>query len=263
MNHVPAPNERLFDLLADRSVSLLDDNAQAELDALLAAHPNAEDGSFEHAATALMLALAGPIEPMPAELQSRIVNSLQSSAPATSLRLTQPIADPKRSRLVMWGWSGWLAAAACLVIAVSLVMNRPTQSRSPSLAEARGQFLQLAADAQRTNWADWDNPEQPGVTGEVAWSEAEQRGYMTFSGLAVNDPTVEQYQLWIIDERGMEQRISGAIFNCDTQTGECVVEISPGIEVHNAAAFAVTIEKPEGVWVSDMSRRVVIATLSG
>jgi hypothetical protein len=34
----------------------------------------------------------------------------------------------------------------------------------------------------------------------------------------------------------------------------------PGIRVVGAAAFAITIERPEGTWVSDMKRRVVIAS---
>jgi hypothetical protein len=41
--------------------------------------------------------------------------------------------------------------------------------------------------------------------------------------------------------------------------GELVVPIRPAIEVQGAAAFAVTIEKVGGTWVSDMKRRVVIA----
>jgi anti-sigma-K factor RskA len=110
------------------------------------------------------------------------------------------------------------------------------------------------------SWGEWEGPEQRGVRGEVAWSEAAQRGYMTFEGLAPNDPTEEQYQLWIIDERGLEQRISGGVFDAD-EDGNLVVEIEPAVEIHNAAAFAVTIERPGGVWVSDMTRRVVIAAL--
>lgn len=261
--------DRLLELLADREVGTLSSAEQAELDALLAEHPGADDGSLEAAAVALMLGSLGEIEEMPAGVRSRVRGALGPAEP--TLRLTDapaPVAQPtpKNTPLV---WSGWLAAAACLIVAAVAWFNRPTPTPTPtptpapSVAQARSEFLQTAPDVKTAAWGDWNDPEQKGVTGEVAWSEAEQTGYMTFKGLAVNDPTEEQYQLWIIDERGMGQRISGAIFDCDTETGQCVVKIDPGIEVHNAAAFAVTIEQPEGVWVSDMSRRVVIASLNG
>lgn len=261
MSNTPTPNDRLLELLADREAGSLDAETRRELDALLGEHRGADDGSIEEAAVAMMLASLGEVEEMPADVRSRVLGSLAPAKAAPELRLTDaptPVAKPRGNVLA---WSGWLAAAACLVIAAGVITNRAGPAPDPAASRAR--FLQTAADVKRTAWQDWDDPEQPGVTGEVAWSESAQKGYMTFSGLAANNPTIEQYQLWIIDERGMGQRISGAIFDCDTATGECVVEIDPAIEVHGAAAFAVTIEKPEGVWVSDMSRRVVIATLDG
>jgi hypothetical protein len=83
---------------------------------------------------------------------------------------------------------------------------------------------------------------------------------MKFENLPALDETKERYQLWIIDSRGMEQRISGGVFN--GAAGNQFVVIDPGIDVDRAAAFAITIERPDGVWVSDMKRRVVIAAKS-
>lgn len=265
-------DDRLLELLADREVESLSDADRAELDALLAETPDADDGSMEQAAVMAMLGSLGVEEDMPAELRRSTLAAIESSenagagqaptpvaAPETPLRLAGSPAETPRPRVSVIAWSGWVAAAACLVIAGLTVIRSPEAALSPS--EARARFLQTTSDVAVANWGDWDNPEQPGVTGTIEWSESAQKGYMTFEGLAVNNPTEEQYQLWIIDERGMEQRISGAIFDADAE-GRVVVEVDPGIEVHNAAAFAVTIEKPEGVWVSDMSRRVVIAALN-
>src|SRR4051812_42363633 len=87
---------------------------------------------------------------------------------------------------------------------------------------------------------DWDNPEFKGVTGTVVWCDRAQKGYLKLTGLPANNPETEQYQLWIVDSRGMGQRISGAIFN--SSGGETVVAIEPGIPIKSASAFAVTIE---------------------
>ncbi|MBK7403693.1 MAG: anti-sigma factor [Phycisphaerales bacterium] len=169
-------------------------------------------------------------------------------------------ASSRGRRVSLAAWSGWLAAAACLTLALIIASRLAPQTSSP--LDARQAFLQNAPDVQTAAWSDWDTPEHPGVRGEVAWSESEQKGYMTFDGLQPNDPAKEQYQLWIIDERGLEQRISGAIFNC-ADPDHVVVEIEPAVRIHGAAAFAITIERPGGVWVSDMTRRVVIASLKG
>jgi hypothetical protein len=133
-------------------------------------------------------------------------------------------------------------------------------------ALAKDTYLQLASatTALKLSWGDWSDAnvacEKPGVKGDVVWDEARKTGVMKFANLPKLDATKEQYQLWIIDSRGMEQRISGGVFN--GFGGEQYVLIDPGIAVDRAAAFAVTIERPDGVWVSDMKRRVVIAAAS-
>lgn len=267
MSGAPFLDDRLLELLADREVSGLSEAEQRELEALLAETPGADDGSMERAAVALMLASLGDGEAMPESVRERALGAIRGGGSgagrAEGLRLTGERGSGPRVGVL--AWSGWIAAAACLVIAGITVVNSQNARRAEGVAslspEAVERFLAEAPDAKVAEWSPWDNPEVPGVEGRVVWSESAQTGYLTFRGLRPNDPTEEQYQLWIIDERGMDQRISGAIFDADPETGEVVVRIDPGIEVRNAAAFAVTIEQPEGVWVSDMSRRVVIAQL--
>lgn len=259
MNHGSTSYERLLDLLADRAAGLLDDAGRRELDALLALHPEADDDSMEHAAAAATVALVGDREPMPAGLQSRLLAALREAEDSPPLQLTEAPSRERAKGTAVLAWGGWFVAAACLAFAAFIAISRSPQAKSP--VEARQEFLQSAADIRVATWNDWNDPEQKGVTGEVAWSETSQKGYMAFKGLALNDPSREQYQLWIIDERGLEQRISGGVFNAVPETGEMVVEIDPAVRVRQAQAFAITIERPGGVWVSDMNRRVVIASL--
>jgi hypothetical protein len=171
--------------------------------------------------------------------------------------------QPGRRRSGLPAWSGWLAAAACLVVAVAALALRPG---APSLAEQRAQVL-AASDVVTIPWKDWAlngaDPEITGVQGEVVWSDSLQKGFMRFVGLPANDPRIQQYQLWIVDERGLvdetgqSARISGGVF--DATGKEVIVPIEPRLFVRGARLFAVTIESPGGTWVSDMSRRVVAA----
>ena len=129
------------------------------------------------------------------------------------------------------------------------------------LAERRQQLLEVP-DTIQIAWQPFDLPdapaEQPGVQGDVVWSDELQQGYIRFVGLEPNDPDVEQYQVWVIDERGLEQKVSGGVFNASAD-GEIIVPIEPGIDVGRVALFAITVENPGGTWVPDLERRVVVA----
>lgn len=267
----PLPaDDRLLDLLTEQATLGLDEQHAGELRVLLSRFGLAEEeASLDKCASAYALAFLGSqglMDPPPSLLAKvhsagrdwcqsvRDQRADQASKPAPSPLTFPPAAPvmvlPARG---MPRWAPWLAAAAGITLAaiawLPTVLNTKPTNPVATVSDDPG--------AVRLAWRDWDSPEQPGVTGEVVWSESKQSGYMKFVGLKPNDPAQEQYQLWIIDSRGMEQRISGAIFNASA--GETIVPIKPGIDVKQAAAFALTIEKPGGVWVSDMKRRVVIA----
>lgn len=274
-----AGGDRLLDLLCDRATCGLSEAERAEFEALCAEFPELNDGSIERAAAAADVAISrGGVERMPDHLRTKILldgQRIVSGQGASGASRRAPERTPtsvrasgaRRSDPMRIG--GWLAAAAAIVVA-AIGWMRPggtgvAPDTTPPVAirpasEVRAQLLASAPDAVVIPLADWDNPEQAGVTGDVVWSESEQAGYLRLAGLKRNDPTVEQYQLWIVDSRGMGQRISGALFDAtpDPVTGEVVVRIEPRIATQGAAAFALTIEKPGGVWVSDMTRRVVI-----
>jgi hypothetical protein len=282
----PEDRELLNELLAERALQGLEDADRAKLTELLQSAGLEDDESFDFAAAAAMLAIADPAERPPASVYTRAAQAAEIFARemensrnvmgTPALRLTEPDALMPRPRRISSAWLGWMAAAACLAFAaigwIQIFANRqnalPPQVALASLRDA----VATAPDAKRMMWSDWDKPEIQGVKGDVVWSEDGQKGYMTFRGLPANDPTKEQYQLWIVDERGLEQRVSGGIFNgTGESTGwqgevraqrvgdELIVEISPRIHVGKPALFAVTVEKPGGTWVSDMKRRVVVA----
>ena len=66
---------------------------------------------------------------------------------------------------------------------------------------------------------------------------------MCFVGMPVNDPTVEQYQLWIIDPERDDEPIDGGVLDI-TGTGEVFVAIDAKLNVIEPAALVITIEKP-------------------
>lgn len=261
------PNAIDRELLAAAAAGDLTDAERAVVDAMLASDPQAraELEALQLAAGAAAAASITP-EAMPSELRAQILRSRPIQLPQEAYQ-APPASGARAGRLPPS--LGWLAAAACLALAAAAWIFRPAPPRPPSVAEQRQQLLAEAPDAIQLDWQEWalngQPPEITGVQGDVVWSESRQEGYVRFVGLPVNIPDEQQYQLWIIDERGLvdettgqSARISGALFNAPK--GELIVPIDPAIPVKEAAAFAVTIEPPGGVWASDLNRRVVIAS---
>ena len=145
------------------------------------------------------------------------------------------------------------------------------------MAQLRDQLIEQVEPASllRYSWTPTQDPAVVGeVGGELIWDEATDQGYMTISGLEVNDPSEFQYQLWIFDatrplgelpQHGdafgglLTQRpIDGGVFDI-TDTGEVVIPIDAKLMVQQGVAFAVTVERPGGVVVSDRSRVPLLA----
>lgn len=241
------------------------DAALAELDADLASNPYAE---VVAAATA---ALVAPVAVRP-DLAARItavgIEQLRRGDGSGSMRITPSTVRSASSPGRPWvAWSGWIvAAAACVALAFTAVRQSPGPAPVADLAVARQGFI-AACSAQsdrafvRADWGPGNTPDQ--VRGDVVWSDQQQRGYLRFAGLPVNDPEKWVYQLWIFDAQGDDRYpVDGGVFNIatvDPKTGEAIVEIDPKIKVGKGVMFAVTIEKPGGVVVSDRSKIVALA----
>lgn len=257
--------ERVAELLTERAVFGLSESEQRELNELA---PELDGEAFELAAAAAHLAMT-PMMPLPAAVRKRLEVAAEaflstgSDAGRGSLRL-----EMERGR---GGgrvrWAGWVAAAACLALAATAWW--PSLRPGPTAEERRAALVSGAPDLLRLTWGDFNSlderrepPEVRGVTGDVVWSDARQEGVLTFRNLPPNDPSKERYQLWIVDaERGLSQRVDGGVFDV-ARPGEAVIAFRGKLPVSRAIGFAVTIEEPDGVVVSDMSRRVVLALKS-
>ena len=160
-----------------------------------------------------------------------------------------------------FAWVGWMAA--CLLLAGWLVVW-PAGGADAEGVTAFRQYaaLQGRPETVAVSWAAGPTAGDQPATGEVVWSPPEQAGVMRLVDLPVNDPTVEQYQLWIFDaERDERYPVDGGVFDV-RQAGESFVPFRPRVPVSEVTLFAVTVEQPGGVVVSDRSRLPVLASVS-
>jgi len=255
-SHEPS-RDRLLELLADRTVFGLTDAEAAELERLLVSFPDVDHEELERLAADLaMSSVPASPEPMPAEVQARILANAASYIPAP------PMPAGSRSwkaRAVL----GWVAVAASVFLAVGVwwsMRDRP----SPAPAERRQELLarvsQPNSDVIQLEWTATKDPAANGASGDVVWSTTTQEGYMRFRGLATNNPTREQYQLWVFDAaRDERYPVDGGVFDIPPGGGDVIIPIRTKLGVTRPLLFAITVEPPGGVVVSTRERLPLLA----
>ncbi|HEX4412492.1 MAG TPA: anti-sigma factor [Lacipirellulaceae bacterium] len=207
-----------------------------------------------------------------ASLLSRLLAKILAAAPQqfadTSTAATAPDARPEtrvttpappKHRIQFREVLAWCAAAACFIFAI---VNWTTSHSTARLASPRAtaEFLKDTPDAIKLSWAATEEPAAKGASGEVLWSNAKQKGFMPFKGLAKNDPKTRQYQLWIFDAKQDERYpVDGGVFDIDSATGDVIVPIDTKLRVIDPKMFASTNEKPGGVVVSDRKHIALLA----
>ncbi len=271
--------ERMLDLLIQQATYGLSEAEERELASLESASPAGRENSIELTAAAISMVGIDQTAEMPAHLRSRITadaaryfDELDEQKARANAPAPATAADEANSGGSWWNSLGWLvAAAACIALAVNLYTTRQAQDIAAvptptpevekvlSPGEQLQQLLAQAPDVQRAEIGKGNVPEIGSVAGDIVWSDERQSGYIRVRGLPANDPSQETYQLWIFEEnQGDKTPIDGGIFDI-TADGEAIIPIDARLKTRNPGLFAITIEKPGGVVVSDRKRIAALA----
>ncbi|MBB3209341.1 hypothetical protein FHS27_005181 [Rhodopirellula rubra] len=272
MNSSSLPPSEWEELLAGEAIGDLDTSELERLDQEFASGRPDSSAELMRTAAALDLALAGAEDDaMPDHLRRRVAldavkyipDANSNSAGVELASDQQPHATiPLRERVA------WLAAAASILFAFGTwALRERSGGNGPGDAIVAMDFgkeranLKATEDHIAVQWAPGTTPFETPVAGDVVWSTTEQKGFMRFVDMPINDPTKEQYQLWIIDPARDDEPIDGGVFDV-TAAGEVIVPIDAKLKVLDPAAFAITIEKPGGVVVSTQERLPLLASVA-
>jgi anti-sigma-K factor RskA len=191
----------------------------------------------------LALSAAGPRPPQRA--RKRLLEAIA--------REPRIVATPTGERRTWWGWLGWAATAAMLIVALSLwrenfALRETLASASSTAAENARQLEELRKiaapiiepEAQRVTLVAAKTPPQP--QGKAFYLR--KRNSLLF--LANNMPALppaKAYELWLIPTTGAP--IPAGVFKPDAHGSAIVVNppLPAGAEVK---AFAITVENEAG-----------------
>jgi len=261
MNHDQTATERRLELLVEQTLQGLDPAGAAEVAHISSATDDPDLAlGLELAAAAVTLAQLGPIDQhgLPPDLAARVE---RQAIRQLRLEPEPPRAEPSAARRAagrVGPWLGWLAAAASLALAVydraNLAPRRLVKNPPPVMARdplGSSPTARLVATA---------HPLARGAGGAVVWDEGRQEGALRLEGLAPVDPRSGCYQLWIFDaSRDERYPVDGGMFTVSQAAGDQVIPVRPRVPVRRPTLFAVTLEPPGGVVVSDRERLLLTA----
>ncbi|MFO0888097.1 MAG: anti-sigma factor [Isosphaeraceae bacterium] len=281
----PLSSERLSELLAGEVLGDLSDEERAELDRLRESVPEEagrqEAWTLELAAGALELGLDPPrVAPLPVHLKDRIHAGAVGHFGGPRLREALPSeVRPHRRRAAgrrLSAWGGWFAAAAAGLAAFWLwwyprgferePAPRPPIPPTPApvarTSETPEEDLErLLASVKPLPLKATDHPLAVGASGSLVWDPGRRKGYLKLTGLAEVRPAQGVYQLWIFDRRrDSRYPVLGSTFTIDDAKRPSVVPIRPELEVSEPVQYAITLEPPGGVVVSDRRRVLLVAS---
>lgn len=247
------PMNRFEELSAGRALGDLSREEERELAALGEQLGLDPDLAFELLAASIEVdALQGSIEPMPAGLAARLRQCAAELSAEKPANVVVPEV-PTWRKILGSPLTGWAAAAAVALIA-GIGWQRDSQV-SPAQAELR--LRSEAMDLIERKFEGLGDFKNAG--GKVVWSDQLQQGFMTLSGIPVNDPGKAQYQLWIVDPKRDEAPVDGGVFDIPTDGSSVVIPISAKLALSNPQAFVITLEQPGGVVKSKQERVVALA----
>ena len=263
-------DKRFLELDAGRVLGDLTSKETKEWQELASSQMGADSIALDYFAADLELQYVAPCS-LPASLSAQLEESISDFSSDSS---SSPPID-------IFPWLGW-AVAACLLVFFNLQSPPADDSSPPSVAEVtppaddsspppvaevtktaaekRSLLLEQAPDTPRFAFSPApDSDVYKEIKGDLVWNDERQEGYMSFASLPVNDPTKNQYQLWIVDPKRDELPVDGGVFDVPAGSGPVIIPIRNALPVSQPTLFVITLEQPGGVVKSKQEVVVAIA----
>ncbi len=239
----------IIDLLVLRATEGCSQEQQRRLQALLKENGVDDMPDFDLAAAAAANAFGLKTAPKDEEAPEKLKAKLLSDADQFFSPQPDVVVElkPAQTTQLKWNW-GWATAAA---LAIMLLATNVVDLRSGTDYEAARRHLMTETTGTVViPWATPEDPEYAQVSGDVVWNDARQEGYLLLSGMPVNDPSMAQYQLWVVDPDRDSNPVDGGVFDIPAGQSTVIVPIDAKLAVDNPVVFAITREKRGGVVVS-------------
>ena len=244
--------ERLVDLLVLKSTEKLSIEEQRELNVLLDLFPEYTEDYFHEMTALAQVSFYSQDnfnnEALPKQMRKRILHTYKSELGQSTLM------DYINHYMRVFFYKPQYAWTLTILMAVGLsfamIEFRTYDSNFRYLPLKRVVLENTADDMIQFPWHSRSNSLES-VSGDIIWTDKGQKGFIKIAGLPMNDPSQNQYQVWILDPLNHKQPVDGGVFDVTQTDKTLIIPINPKLPISKAVGFAITLEQPGGVVVSN------------
>ena len=245
-------HERLLDLLVLESTQKLSLDEQREINELLDLFPEyTQDYIHEMTALAQVSFYSQDNfnnEALPKQMRKRILHAYKSELGQSTLM--DYINHYMRAFFYKPQYAWTLTVMMTIGLSFAMIEFRTYDSNFRYLPLKRVVLENTADDMIQFPWHSRSNSLES-VSGDIIWTDEGQIGFIIIAGLPMNDPTQNQYQVWILDPLNHKQPVDGGVFDVTQADKTLIIPINPKLPISKAVGFAITLEQPGGVVVSN------------
>ena len=243
----------LMELLAISAVECLSTEDQQQLSQLLAKYPEFSKDEFVKTTALSQIGFYmmdhTAHETIPTELRNKILADYDNSKSSEQNNLAAPILPRLFKALTRPSYAWGITAMLMIGLSYSMITFKTYENNYRYLPLKKMVLQNTADDLMQYPWygktTDFEN-----IKGDMIWSNQKQKGFIKITGLPMNDPSRNQYQIWIVDPIKYQNPVDGGVFDITKSDREIIIPINPKLPISNARAFAITLEQPGGVVVS-------------
>ena len=243
--------ELLLDLLVMQSTQAISDEENKELQKLIKVYPEYNNYEFDEITSLAHMSYHlddnRSHEVLPSALKSKILNSHKQIDSLSLYKIK--INEFMRSLFDQPTYAWAITVLLAIGISFSMIEFKNYDSNFRYLPLERVLLQSTSNDLVEYPWYSKQS-DFAMAKGDIIWSNKSQKGFIKISGMPVNDPLKNQYQIWIIDPLKYKQPVDGGVFNINATDQDIIIPINPKLPILNAKAFAITLEQPGGVVVS-------------
>ena len=243
--------ERLIDLLALKSTQKLSIDEQRELNNLLDLYPEYTEDYFHEITELAQVSFYTQDnfnnEALPKQMRKRILHAYKTELGQSTLM--DFINHYMRVFFYKPQYAWTLTVLMMIGLSFSMIEFRNYDANFRYLPLKRAVLENTAKDMIQFPWHSRSTAIES-ISGDIIWTDQGQKGFIKITGLPMNDPIQNQYQVWILDPLKYEQPVDGGVFDVTQTDKPVIIPINPKLPISKAVAFAITLEQPGGVVVS-------------
>ena len=244
-------HERLLDLLVLESTQKLSLDEQREINELLDLFPEYTQDYFHEMTALAQVSFYSQDnfnnEALPKQMRKRILHAYKSELGQSTLM--DYINHYMRVFFYKPQYAWTLTILMTVGLSFAMIEFRTYDSNFRYLPLKRAVLENTANDMIQFPWHSRSNSLES-VSGDIIWTDEGQKGFIKIAGLPMNDPSQNQYQVWILDPLNYTQPVEGGVFDVTQADGSMIIPINPKLPISKAVGFAITLEQPGGVVVS-------------